>query len=137
MGFLDKFRKKETKEKAPEQKKEETGETTDLEKFCKGDRELYEALRRTMLLDPRNVGLSMKDAEERAKESEKKGDTLRTLTWYETAGRLALYEGDVKKVEKYFGKCTELSPDRDYTILKIPEKAVNKAQEYYQKYLKE
>ena len=135
MGVLDRFRKKEVKEKAVEKKKK-TKEMTDLEKFCGGDRELYEALRRTMLLDPRNVGLSMKDAEERAKESQKKGDKLRTLTWYETAGRLAIYEGDVKKVKKYFGKCAELSPDRNYPILKIPEKAVHKAQEYYQEYLK-
>jgi hypothetical protein len=137
MGLLDRFRKKEVEEKTFEEKKEKDEDMTDFERFFMDDREVYEALRRTMFLDPRNQEVSMNDAEKKAKEFEKKGDRLRALTWYEIAGRLAIYEGNVKKVKKYFGKCAELSPDRDYTILKIPEKAVKKAQEYYQKYLKE
>ena len=57
--------------------------------------------------------------------------------WYEVAGGLAIYEGDVEQVKKYFSKCKELSPNSAYPILEIPEKAVGKAQEYYRKYLKE
>ncbi|MFQ5758363.1 MAG: hypothetical protein ACE5IF_01650 [Candidatus Bathyarchaeia archaeon] len=132
VGFLDRFRKK----KVEEETVEEIKEMSDLERVCMDDKEAYEALRGTMFLDPRNIGASMKEAEKKAKDLEKKGDKLRAGTWYETAGGLAIYEGDVKKVKKYFGKCAELSPDRDYTILKIPERAVSKAQEYYQKHLK-
>ena len=136
MGFLDRFRRKKVEGKT-EKKKEKTEETTDLEKVCMGDVEVYEALREAMFLDPRNIEASMKESEKKAKDLEKKGDKIMARTWYETAGRLAIYEGDVKNVKKYFGKCAELSPDREYKILKIPEKAVSKAQEYYQKYLKE
>ena len=135
MGFLDKFRKKRAEEKVVEEK-EETGEATDLERLCMGDKEVYEALRGTMFLDPRNIEISLEEAEKRAKESEKKGDKLRARLWYQTAGGLAIYNGDVEKVKKYFRKCAELSPNREYPIIKIPEKAVSKAQEYYQKYLK-
>lgn len=136
MGFLDRLRKKKVEEETVEEK-EAVEEMSNLERICMGDKEVYEALRGTMFLDPRNIEVSIKDSEKKAKDLEKNGDKLRALTWYETAGRLAIYEGDVKKVKKYFGKCTELAPDRDYTILKIPDRAVSKAQEYYQKHLKE
>ncbi len=131
MGFLDRFRKKKV-----EEKKEEVEEMSDLEKICMDDKEAYEALRGTMFLDPRKVETSLKEAIEKAKDFEKQKDKLRARTWYEIAGGLAIYEGDVKKVEECFGKCAKLSPDSNYTILKIPERAVSKAQEYYQKYLK-
>jgi hypothetical protein len=49
---------------------------------------------------------------------------------------LAIYEGDAEKVAEYFGKCEKLLPQKSYPILKNPEKAVAKAQDYYQKYLK-
>jgi len=137
MGFLDRFRKKNEAEtvEATKRAKGKAEEMSALEKICKGDEEIYQALRGTMFLDPRNIGVSMKEAEKNAKDFEKKGDTLKARTWYGTAGGLAIYEGDVKKVKEYFGKCAELSSDNDYPILKIPERAVNKAQEYYQKYL--
>jgi hypothetical protein len=137
MGFLDRFRKKKAEEETVEKKKEEVGEMSALERICEGDEEVYQALRGTMFLDPRNIGVSMKEAEKNAKDFEKKGDKLKARTWYGTAGGLAIYEGDVKKVTEYFGKCAELSSDNDYPILKIPERAVNKAQEYYQKHLEE
>ncbi len=134
MGFLDRFRKKKAEEE--KEKKEEMEEMSDLEKICMDDKEAYEALRGTMFLDPRNIETPLKDAVKKAKDFEKQKDNLRAKTWYEIAGGLAIYEGDAKNVEKYFSKCAELSPDRDYPIVKIPERAVNKAQEYYRKYLK-
>lgn len=133
MGFLDRFRKKKVEEVIEE--KEEVEEVSDLEKICEGDREVYEALRGVMFLDPRKVEVSLKEAVKKAKDFEKKKDNLRARTWYEIAGGLAIYDGDADKVEKYFGKCAELAQDRDYPIVKIPERAVNKAQEYYQRYL--
>jgi hypothetical protein len=138
MGFLDRFRKKKAEEtvEATRREKGKVEEMSALERICKGDEEIYRALRGTMFLDPRNIGVSMKEAEKNAKDFEKKGDKPKARTWYGTAGGLAIYEGDVKKVKEYFGKCAELSSDNDYPILKIPERAVNKAQEYYQKHLK-
>ena len=136
MGFLDRFRKKKAEEAAVE-KKEAVEETSDLEKICMDDKEAYEALRGTMLLDPRKVEVSLKEAIKKAKDFEKQKDNIRARTWYEVAGGLAIYEGDVKKVKEYFGKCAELSPDSNYAILKFPERAVSKAHEYYQKHLKE
>ena len=134
MGILDRLLgRKKTKEKSSE-KVEET--TSELERFLANEKETYEALRRTMLLDPRKVEVSVKEAVEKAKEFEKQGDTLRARVWYEVAGGLAMYEGDVKKVKEYFNKCTKLSSNIEYPILKNTERAVQKAQEYYRKYLK-
>ena len=134
MGFLDRLRGKKAKEKG---KKEVEEVTTGLEAVCSDDKEAYEALYRTMLLDPKKVDMSMKEAAEKAKDFEKQGDNLKARIWYQLAGGLAIYKGDVKNVKKYFGKCAKLSPNTSYTILKIPERAVAKAQEYYQRYLKE
>jgi hypothetical protein len=135
MGILDRLlRRKKTEEKSPE-KAEET--TSELEKFLVDDKEAYEALQRTMLLDPRKVEVPMKEAVKRAKELEKQGDALRARVWYEVAGGLAIYEGDVKKVKEYFSKCAKLSPNIEYPILKNTARAVQKAQEYYGKYLME
>jgi tetratricopeptide (TPR) repeat protein len=136
MGFLDKFRKKKVEEETIE-REEKAEEMSDLEKICMGDKEVYEALRETMLLDPRKVEVSLKEAIKKAKDFEKQKNNLRARTWYEVAGGLAIYEGDVEKVKKCFSKCVELSPESSYAILKIPERAVSKAQEYYQKHLKE
>ncbi|XOB41653.1 MAG: hypothetical protein ACKKMS_02955 [Candidatus Nealsonbacteria bacterium] len=129
MRIFDRFRKK---------KKEEVKEViTDLEKICGGEKKVYEALLNTMFLCPWKIEIetSMGEVVKKAKEFEKSGDTVRTRMWYETAGGLAIYHGNVAKVRKYFGKCEELSNEK-YPILKIPEKAVKKAQEYYLKYPK-
>jgi len=131
LGLLDRLRKK--KEVQTETEAKET--VTELEKLCGDDKETYEALLNTMFLDPRKVGASMKDAVENAKKSEKEKDLLRAKVWYEIAGGLAIYEGNVKKVIECFSECEKLSNVK-YPILKNPEKAVSIAQEYYKKYLK-
>ena len=132
MKIFEKLRRKK-KEKVPVQEAKKT--VTELEEICGEDKEVYEALLETMFLDPRKIGVSMKEAEERAKEFEKSGDLIRTLIWYKIAGGLAIHQGDAKKVKQNFGKCQELS-NKGYKILEIPERAVEKAQEYYKKYLK-
>ena len=41
-------------------------------------------------------------------------------------------------VKENFSKCAKLAPEMKYeTIIEIPEKAVEKAQEYYKKYLEQ
>jgi len=130
LGLLDRFRKKEKKIDI------ETKKTiTELEQLCGDDKETYEALHHTMFLDPRKPETSMKEAAENAKKSEKAKDLVKARALYEIAGGLAIYEGNVKKVVEFFTECEKISPDTKYPILKNPEKAVDKAQEYYKKYL--
>jgi len=134
MGLLDFFKRKEKKEKV-ETVAEPTKQLTELEQLCGDDKETYEALFNTMFLDPRKIGISMKEAAENARKFEKEKDLTRAKVWYQIAGGLAIYEGDVEKVVEYFGKCEKLSGE-NYPILKNPEKAVAKAREYYEKFLK-
>lgn len=132
MGFLDRFRKK-GKEKIV---KESTKSMSELERLCGDDKETYEALINTMFLDPRKIGVSTKESAENAKRFEKAKDFRRAKLWYEIAGGLSIYEGNVKKVVEFFNESQKISPDTKYLVLKNPEKAVAKAQEYYHKYLK-
>ena len=132
MGLLKRFRKKEKKKAV-----EETAKLiTELEQICGDDKETYEALVDTMFLDPRKIKSSMKEAVENAKKFEKAKDLTQARLWYEIAGGLAIYEGNVKKVVEFFSECEKNSSGKKYLILKNPEKAVAKAQEYYAKYLK-
>jgi len=130
MGLMDRFRKKKKTDV------ETTKTISELEQLCGDDKETYEALFHTMFLDPRKVGTSMKEAADNAKKFEKAKDFVKARTWYEIAGGLAIYEGNVKKVVEFFSEIEKISPDTKYTILKNPEKAVAKAQEYYKQYLK-
>lgn len=129
LGFRDRFRKKgkavAVAKKTP----------TELEQLCGDDKEIYEALTDTLFLDPRKIGVSMKEAAENAKKSEKEDDVVKARFWYEIAGGLALYEGNAKKVVEFFSECEKHSPDKCH-ILKNPEKALAIAQEYYKRYLK-
>ena len=129
LGLLDRFRKKKKTDV------ETTKTISELEQLCGDDKETYEALLNTMFLDPRKVGTSMKEAADNAKKFEKAKDFVSARTWYEIAGGLAIYEGNVKKVVEFFSEIEKISPDTKYTILKNPEKAVAKAQEYYKHYL--
>jgi hypothetical protein len=56
--------------------------------------------------------------------------------WYEVAGGLSLYEGNAKKVAEYYGSAEEITGAK-YLILRNPDKAAAKAQEFYNKYLTE
>lgn len=129
MGLLHRFRKKKKTDV------ESIRPMTELEQLCGEDKETYEALVNIMFLNPKKIGVSMKEAGENAIKFEKAKDFTKARLWYEIAGGLAIYEGNVKKVVEYFSKCEEFSPDKKYAILKNPEKAIAKAREYYQKYL--
>lgn len=121
-------RKKEKKEKEIARK------PTPLEEMCADDKETYEALFSIMFLDPRKIGTPMKEAAENAQKSEKEQNPAAARMWYEVAGGLAIYEGNVKKAVEYYGKAEKVA-GQPYLILKNPEKAVAKAQEYYKKFL--
>lgn len=124
------FRRKKEEKKT----KEAPVEKTELEKLCGDDKEAYDMLYTIMFLDPRKIHTSMKDAADNAKKDEKEKDLVGARMWYEIAGGLAIYEGNVKKVIEYYEAAEKVS-GKQYLILKNPEKAVAKAQEYYKKYL--
>lgn len=128
LGILDRFRKK-TKTEV-----ETDTLITELQQLCGDDKETYEALINTMFLDPRKIEVSMKEAAENAKRSEKEKDFVKASVWYRIAGGLAIYEGNVKKVVEFFSEREKISGTK-HLILKNPEKAVAIAQEYYKRHL--
>jgi hypothetical protein len=123
--------------KVPEAQQPTKLELSELDKVCGDAKELCKALWHTMFYDPRKIGTSMDDAAKKAETFEKKGDKGQARIWYHVAGGLALWKGDVALVEEYFGKCAALAPEMEYKpITKMAEKAVAKAQQFYQEYLK-
>jgi len=125
-------RKEEKKPKVQAVQKME--KISDLEQLAGNDKMTYEALAQVMFLDPRKIETSMKQAVDNAKKAEKDGDIAKAGMWYEVAGGLAIYEGNVKKVVECYGEAHRII-GREYKILGSPEKAVALAQEYYKKYL--
>lgn len=118
-------------------KKKEPEALTALEAICKDDKEVYEALKDAMFYDPRKIRVTMEEAAEKAKMFEKDGKIHIAKMWYRVAGGLAIYKGEVSKVKQYFGKYAKLANDEpEPAILKFPEKALEKAQEFYSKHLK-
>jgi len=124
------------RKKQPAAKAEPARKLTDLEQLCGQDKETYEALMPVMILDPRKIDTSAKQAAENAKKGEKEDDSASAGMWYVIAGGLAIYEGNVKKVVEYFTEAQRIT-GKTYAILKNPETAVAKAQEYYKTFLTE
>jgi hypothetical protein len=126
------------KKEVPEEARSENVGMTDLDKICGDDKEVCQVLWHTMFYDPRKIAATLDDATKKAADFEKKGDKERARMWYHIAGGLALWKGDVAKVKQYFGKCATMAPEMDYKpITENPEKAVEKAQEFYREHLKE
>ncbi len=132
--MIDRFKRKKV-----EERKEVQGERsiTEFEEFLSRDEKTYRALYSVMFLDPRRINVSMSEALKKAERFEKGKEPEKARIWCEIAGGLAIYEGDLEKTKECFKKCTEISPEKEYSILEDPEKAVAKAQEYYKKYLKD
>ncbi len=132
LGFFRR-KKKEKKEKP------ESTEKSLLEELCKGDTELFSVLSHTVLLNPsRLYKEGIETHIEKAQEFEKKKDFLRARINYQAAGEIALYEGKLTQVQKFFKKCAELESNPEYTKIFAyyskkanAEKALKIAQEYY------
>lgn len=130
MGLLERFRKRGEKTVIHTSRA-----LSDLEQLCGDDKQTYEALHHTMFLDPRKIGASMKEAAENARKFTKERNLARARIWYDIAGGLAIYEGDVKKVIEFFSESQKISGLK-YPIVVDADKAVAKAQEFYKKHLK-
>ncbi|MFB0513991.1 MAG: hypothetical protein ACETVQ_00290 [Candidatus Bathyarchaeia archaeon] len=123
-------------------KEEKTPKSTEkslLEELCKGNTELFSVLSHTILLNPPRLSKEGIDIYiEKAQEFEKKKDFLRARINYQVAGEIALYEGKLTQVQKFFKKCAELESNPEYKKVFAyyskkanAEKALNFAQEYY------
>jgi len=110
MSPLGIFRKKE---KGAEPSKSES--KTLLEELCEDNKELYEVLRRTILLNPE---ITLKEGIDsylgKAEEYEKAGDHVRARVAYQTAGEIFLYEGKVADAQKFFKKAAEIDPNYEH-----------------------
>jgi hypothetical protein len=144
MGPLGFFRrKKEVEKKEAEKTTQSTGKSL-LEELCGGDADLLSALSYTVLLDPSRLHAEGIDSYiERAQEFEKKKDFLRARINYQAAGEIALYEGKLAQVQKFFRKCAELESSPEYKKIFAyfskkanAEKALKVAQEYYNRTVK-
>ncbi|MGQ9565122.1 MAG: hypothetical protein ACUVT5_01055 [Candidatus Bathyarchaeales archaeon] len=114
----------------------EKKKTTLLEDLCGEEKDVYEALKETMYLDPRKIRMTIDDAERKAKEFEKERNFHKARIYYDIAGGLAIYEGNAAKVKLFFSKSAKLNPDYPYPIINMPERAIAKAKEFYEKHLK-
>ena len=108
---------------------------SELELICGDDKEVYEALNETLLLNILSLPsreFSMEEALEKAKEKEGSGDLYMAGLEYRMAGQIALFNGDIGRAKEFLGKAQELTGKR-YLILAVLDRAVEKARDYYQK----
>ena len=128
--------------KKPEEKKKEARQAepkTFLDELCGGNKELHEALTRTLLLNPETTvkeGIDLHAA--KAEEYEKAGKTTNARIEYQVAGQVALHDGKLPLVQKYFKKALEIEPDSPYKKAfeyfakkENAERAITAAREFY------
>jgi len=129
-------RKKVVKEKVVK----EAAEKTLLDELCGDDAQLKNVLIRTLLLNPKMTAESgeIDSRAEKAQGYEKNKDYLRARVEYQVAGELALYEGKLAQVQKFFKKAAEIDSEyrqrgvfEFFTKKENAEKALAVAQEYY------
>jgi Tfp pilus assembly protein PilF len=128
-------------------KKEETETTMQaepgamLDELCGGNKELHEALSRTLLLNPEKMVKEGTDFHiAKAEEYEKAGKTTNARIEYQIAGQVALHDGKLPLVQKYFKKALDIEPDSQYKKAfeyfakkENAERAIAAAREFYAK----
>jgi tetratricopeptide (TPR) repeat protein len=127
--------KKETKEKPKPEAK------TLLDELCKNDKELCEALNRALLLNPETATKEgIESHVQKAEEYEKDQRITNARIEYQAAGQVALHDGKLPQMQKYFKKAAEIEPDSPYkktfeylSKKENAEKAITIAQEFYTK----
>jgi len=134
------FRKKE-KNTPEKEKTTEPKEKTLLDQLCAGDKNLQEALSQTLLLNPETTAKEGIDAyATKAQEHEAAQKPTRARIAYQIAGEIALYEGKLTQMQKYFKKAAEVDPECPYRNVfeylskkENAERALKIAQEFYTK----
>ncbi len=140
--FRRKGKEKETTETKKETQKAQKAEPkTLLDELCKNDKELHEALSRTLLLNPESVTKEgIETHAQKAEEYEKDQRNTYARIEYQVAGQIALHDGKLPQMQKYFKKAAEIEPDSPYkkafeylSKKENAEKAIAVAQEFYSK----
>jgi len=134
------FRKKEKEEKKGAAAAQPAQKTL-LEELCGDDRELYEVLSRTILLNPEITAKEgINSFVEKAQEYEKTGDYIRARIAYQVAGEISLYEGKLAQIQKFFKRAAEVDPDyvnrklfEYYSKKENAERALAVAQQFFTK----
>jgi hypothetical protein len=144
MPLLGFFRRKE-KETAETKKETHAAQKAEpktlLDELCKGNRELREALSRALLLNPESIIKEGIDHHvQKAEEYEDAQKTTNARIEYQVAGQIALHDGKLPQMQKYFKKAAEIEPDSPYknafeylSKKENAEKAIAVAQEFYTK----
>jgi hypothetical protein len=112
-----------------------------LDELCKDNRELREALSRTLLLNPESmVKEGIESHVQKAEEYEDAQKTTNARIEYQVAGQIALHDGKLPQMQKYFKKAAEMEPDYPYkktfeylSKKENAEKAMGVALEFYTK----
>jgi hypothetical protein len=141
LGFFRR-KEKETTEKKKETKAAPKAEPkTLLDELCKNDKELREALSRAILLNPDSIiEEGIESHVQKAEEYEDAQKTTNARIEYQVAGQIALHDGKLPQMQKYFKKAAEIEPEYphkkafEYLSKKEnAEKAIAVAQEFYTK----
>jgi hypothetical protein len=106
-----------------------------LVELCGPDEEMYTALSRLLLLDPKRIVRSLETVVTDAQDYEEKGNRLRAEVEYRLAGGLSLWKGDGEGVRKYFAKASSFAGEArpEYkSIMKRADEAVSIAAKYYE-----
>ena len=127
--------------KKKQKTEEKTVQKTLLEELCGGNDELYQALSRTILLNPQLTAKEGIDSHiEKAQEYKKTGDKVRARISYQTAGEISLYEGKLAQAQEYFKKAADVDPKFEnkkifeyFSKKENAEKALAVTQEFYAK----
>lgn len=135
------FRKKPTEKKKEAQATQHAEPETLLNELCGSNTELYEALSRTLLLNPEMTVRDGIDPHiQKAKEFEENQKLTNARIEYQLAGQIALYEGKLPQVQKLFKKATETEPDTPckkafeyFSKKENAERAIVVAREFYEK----
>lgn len=144
MSPLGLFRKKAGEKKKEAHVAPQTEPETLLEELCGGNKELHEALSRTLLLNPE---MTVKDGIDlhvkKAREFEENQKPTNARIEYQLAGQIALYEGKLPQVQRLFKKAAETEPDSPYKKAfeyfgkkENAERAIAVAREFYAKTVK-
>jgi hypothetical protein len=106
-----------------------------LQEITGNDIEMYRSMSRLLFMDPKKITTSLEEAVSRATTYEAAGSKTRAEIWYRIAGGIALYEGNVEEVRKFFEKAASIAGNSkpEYrTIATRSQEAVSVARKYYE-----
>ncbi len=108
-------KKKEEQERKGKATEPEAAQKTLLDELCGSDKELHEALSRTLLLNPERTlkeGMDFYAKKAQGHEEAQKPTDARIA--YQVAGEIALCEGKLSQMQKFFKKAAEIDPECPY-----------------------